>query len=48
MEEWKRLEESLQKIKNILYCPQIIRSGDTDALEKLKEKLESLINEKNL
>lgn len=46
MEEWKRLEEYLQKIKNILYGPQVIRSGDPDALETLKEKLESLINEK--
>ena len=46
MKEWKRLEEYLQKIKNILYGPQVIRSGDPDALETLKEKLESLINEK--
>lgn len=46
MEEWKRLEEYLQKIKNILYGPQVIRSGDPDALESLKEKLESLINKK--
>ena len=46
MEEWKRLEEYLQKIQNILYGPQVIRSGDPDALESLKEKLESLINKK--
>lgn len=46
MEEWKRLEEYLQKIQNILYGPQVIRSGDPDALETLKEKLVSLINEK--
>lgn len=46
MEEWKRLEEYLQKIKNILYGPQIIRSGYPDALEMLREKLENLINEK--
>ena len=46
MEEWKCLEEYLQKIKNILYGSQIIRSGDPDALEALREKLESLINEK--
>lgn len=46
MEEWKRLEKYLQKIQNILYDPQIIRSGDPDALEMLKEKLDSLINEK--
>lgn len=46
MGEWKRLEGYLQKIKNILYGPQVIRSGDPDALEALREKLESLINEK--
>lgn len=46
MNEWNRLVEYLQKIENILYGNEVIRSGDPGAIESLQEKLESLINEK--
>ena len=46
MNEWNRLVEYIQKIENILYGNEVIRSGDPGAIESLQDKLESLINEK--
>lgn len=39
---WKCLENYLQKIENILTYEQPIKSGDSDAIERLKAKIERL------
>lgn len=41
-EEFNYIQGILQKIENILYGKEIIKSGDEDAIEKLEEKLEML------
>ena len=42
---WKYLENCLRKIEDILTNEQPIRSGDSDAIEKLKAKIEQLEKE---
>lgn len=41
-EEWKQIHSILDKIENILYGREIIKSSDENALAKLEEKLEGL------
>lgn len=41
-ENYKYCESLKEKIENLLYKQQIIKSGDADAIEKLEEKLENL------
>lgn len=41
-QEFKEIQSILDKIENILYAREIIKSGDENALEKLEEKLEGL------
>lgn len=41
-EEWKQIHGILDKIENILYGREIIKSSDENALAKLEEKLEGL------
>lgn len=45
---WKYLENYLQKIEDILTCEQPIKSGDSDAMEKLTAKIEQLEKEHKL
>lgn len=40
--EWNEIQEILQKIENIRYGKEIIKSGDEDAVEKLERKLDEL------
>ena len=40
--EWNEIQEFLQKIENIRYGKEIIKSGDEDAVEKLERKLDEL------
>lgn len=40
--EWNEIQEILQKIENIRYRKEIIKSGDEDAVEKLERKLDEL------
>ncbi len=40
--EWNEIQEILQKIENIRYGKEIIKSGDEDAVEKLARKLDEL------
>lgn len=42
---WKYLENYLRKIEDILTCEQPIKSGDSDAIEKLTTKIEQLEKE---
>lgn len=48
MKEWKELESYKEKIKNILSYNQIIKSGDADAVEQLKSKIEKLEQQQQL
>lgn len=41
-QQFKEIQNILQKIEGILYGKEIIKSGDERAVEKLEEKLESL------
>lgn len=41
-DEWKQIHSILDKIENILYGREIIKSSDENALAKLEEKLEGL------
>lgn len=45
---WKYLENYLQKIEDILTCEQPIKSGDSDAIQKLTAKIEQLEKEHKL
>lgn len=40
--EFQEIQGIIEKIKNIRYGKEVIKSGDADALEKLEAKLESL------
>lgn len=40
--EFKEIQGIIEKIKNIRYGKEVIKSGDADALEKLETKLETL------
>lgn len=40
--EYKEIQGIVEKIKNIRYGKEVIKSGDADALEKLETKLETL------
>lgn len=40
--EWSEIQGILQKIENIRYGKEIIKSGDEDAVEKLEKKLDEL------
>ena len=40
--EFKEIQGIVEKIKNIRYGKEVIKSGDADALEKLEAKLETL------
>lgn len=41
-QEYQDIQKYLEKIKNIMYGSEIIKSDDKDAVEKLQEKLDSL------
>lgn len=41
-ENYQQIQGILQKIENILYGKEVIKSGDENAVEKLEEKLENL------
>lgn len=41
-QEWKEIQGIIDKIENIRYGKEIIKSGDEDAIEKLEKKLDDL------
>lgn len=42
MQEYQEIQKILDKIENILYAREIIKSSDENAIEKLEEKLENM------
>lgn len=44
----EKIEPIPEKIENIFYCKEIIKSGDADAIERLEEKLELLKDNQEL